>query len=402
MAIGQVGRGSSRRLSTDVAPEATGNGGNLTIDTERLLVKDGGRISSSTFGEGDAGILRVTASNLEVIGGSSFSPSGLFTLVQSSATGNGGNLTIDTGKLRIADGAQISVSTFGEGNAGALRVQATEAELIGTVFGQFPSSLLANVELGAIGNGGNLTIDTDSLRLIDGAQVQANTFGQGDGGTLTVQATEVEVIGGSGSLLSGLLTEVRPDGIGNGGTLTIDTEYLRLIDGGQITVTTFGKGDGGSLKVQATEMELIGTSPQGFPSGLFANVGPTGTGKGGNLTIDTTSLRVLDGAHIAAVTFSETDAGSLTIQAKDIELIGTSNNLSSALLTSVQEQASGNGGNVTYSYTDSALTEPLRERVQCRLLANSTQRFGYSASFINDTGCPSAPEQYNKFYFLGT
>ncbi|WP_424100611.1 hypothetical protein [Moorena producens] len=354
MAIGQVGWGSSRRLSTDVAPEATGNGGNLTIETGHLLVKDGGRISSSTFGEGDAGILRVTASNLEVIGSSSFSPSGLFTLVQSSGTGNGGNLTIDTGTLHIADGAQISVSTFGEGNAGALRVQATEAELIGTVFGLFPSSLLANVEVGAIGNGGNLTIDTEMLRLIDGAQLQANTFGQGDGGTLTVQATEVELIGGSGSILSGLLTEVRPDGIGNGGTLTIDTEYLRLIDGGQITVTTFGKGDGGSLKVQATEMELIGTSPQGFPSGLFANVGPTGTGKGGNLTIDTTTLRVMDGAQIAALTFSETDAGTLTVQAKDIELIGTSNNFSTALLTSVQEQATGNGGNVTYSYTDSS------------------------------------------------
>ncbi|NEN96658.1 MAG: hypothetical protein F6K50_14290 [Moorea sp. SIO3I7] len=24
---------------------------------------------------------------------------------------------------------------------------------------------------------------------------------------------------------------------------------------------------------------------------------------------------------------------------------------------------------------------------------------GYSVSFINDTGCPSAPEQYNEFYF---
>ncbi|AOX04279.1 hypothetical protein BJP34_13140 [Moorena producens PAL-8-15-08-1] len=353
------------RVSTDVAPEATGNGGNLTIDTERLLVKDGGRISSSTFGKGDAGILRVTASNLEVIGSSSFSPSGLFTLVQSSGTGNGGNLTIDTGTLHIADGAQISVSTFGEGNAGALRVQATEAELIGTVFGQFPSSLLANVELGAIGNGGNLIIDTDTLRLIDGAQLQANTFGQGDGGTLTVQATEVELIGGSGSILSGLLTEVRADGIGNGGNLTIETESLRLIDGGQITVTTFGKGDGGSLKVQATEIELIGTSSEGLPSGLFANVQPTGTGKGGNLTIDTTSLRVLDGAHIAAVTFSETDAGTLTVQAKDIELIGTSNNFSSALLTSVQEQARGNGGNLTIE------TETLRLLDGAQLQSNT-------------------------------
>ncbi|NEO90456.1 MAG: hypothetical protein F6K56_09485 [Moorea sp. SIO3G5] len=27
---------------------------------------------------------------------------------------------------------------------------------------------------------------------------------------------------------------------------------------------------------------------------------------------------------------------------------------------------------------------------------------GYSASFINDTGCPSAPERYKKFYLQST
>ena len=413
------------RLSTDVAPEATGNGGNLTIDTERLLLKDGGRISSSTFGEGDAGILRVTASNLEVIGTSTLSRSGLFTLVQPLATGNGGNLTINTGTLRVIDGAQISVSTFGEGNAGTLRVEAREAELIGT----FPTGLFANVESTATGKGGNLTIDTDILRVIDGAQVQANTFGKGDGGTLTVQATEVEVIGGSGSLLSGLFTEVGREAIGNagnltinterlrvidggkirattfgkgnggtltvqateveligtspegfpsglfgnveptamgkGGNLTIDTERLRLSDGAQIGVTTFGQGDGGILTVQATEVEVIGTSPEGFPSGLFANVEPTATGKGGNLTIDTTTLRVIDGAQIAALTFSETDAGTLTVQAKDIEVIGTSNNFSSALLTSVQERATGNGGNLTIE------TESLRLLDGAQLQSNT-------------------------------
>ncbi|NEO47063.1 MAG: hypothetical protein F6K55_24250 [Moorea sp. SIO4A3] len=40
-----------------------------------------------------------------------------------------------------------------------------------------------------------------------------------------------------------------------------------------------------------------------------------------------------------------------------------------------------------------------------RRCANGYKAFGHAtrtASFINDTGCPSAPEQYNKFYFLGT
>lgn len=46
--------------------------------------------------------------------------SGLFTDVASGATGTGGNLTIDTERLLVDAGAQIGVNTFGVGNAGAL------------------------------------------------------------------------------------------------------------------------------------------------------------------------------------------------------------------------------------------------------------------------------------------
>ncbi|WP_293074809.1 hypothetical protein [Moorena sp. SIO4A5] len=37
-----------------------------------------------------------------------------------------------------------------------------------------------------------------------------------------------------------------------------------------------------------------------------------------------------------------------------------------------------------------------------RRCANGYKAFGHAtrtASFIDDTGCPSAPEQYNSFYF---
>ncbi|NJK27691.1 MAG: S-layer family protein [Coleofasciculaceae cyanobacterium SM2_3_26] len=43
--------------------------------------------------------------------------SGLFARVNSGATGDGGDLTITTSRLLVSDGAQIDVVTFGEGNA---------------------------------------------------------------------------------------------------------------------------------------------------------------------------------------------------------------------------------------------------------------------------------------------
>ncbi len=341
-------------LSADLAPGATGNGGNLVIDTERLRVADGAQISSGTFSSGNAGTLTVTAAEVEVIAGSNSGPSGLFALVEVGGTGNGGNLIIDTERLRMTNGAQISVSTFGKGNGGDLRVQAKEVDLIGTAFGRFPSGLLANVEEGATGNGGNLTIETESLRLSDGAQIAATTFGTGDAGSLTVKAQDVQLTGTStAELASGLFTEVRPKAIGNGGDLTIETENLRLTDGAQIAATTFGQGNAGSITVQATEIELIGTSPGGLLSGVLANVEPKAIGNGGDLTIETENLRLTDGAQIRAITRGVGDAGSIEVNATDVELIGTSpQGDTSGLFTDVRAGAMGNGGQLTIN-TDS-------------------------------------------------
>ena len=349
----------SSRLSTDVAPGATGNGGNLVIDTEQLRVANGGQISSGTFSSGNAGTLTVTAAEVEVIAGSSSGPSALFVLVGPGATGNGGNLVIDTERLRVTDGAQIAASTFGFGDGGNLRVQAKEVDLIGTAFGTFPSSLLANVEREATANGGNLVIDTERLRLVDGAQISANIFGMGNAGSLTVKAQDVQLTGTStAELPSGLFTEVRPNATGNGGELTIETENLQLSDGAQISATTFGEGNAGSIRVQATEMELIGTSSGGLLSGLLANVEPDAIGNGGNLTINTERLRLSDGGQIRANTLGQGDAGSLTVQAIDLELSGTSpQGLPTGLLANVEPNAIGDGGNLTINTENLRITD---------------------------------------------
>ncbi|NEP50750.1 MAG: filamentous hemagglutinin N-terminal domain-containing protein [Moorea sp. SIO3C2] len=378
----------STRLSTDVAPGATGNGGNLVIDTEQLRVADGAQISSGTFSSGNAGTLTVTAAEVEVIAGSNFGPSLLFVPVGRGATGNGGNLLIDTERLRVIDGAEISASTFGSGNGGDLRVQAKEVDLIGTAFGIFPSTLLANVGPGATGNGGNLFIETERLRLVDGAQISANIVGIGNAGSLTVKAQDVQLTGTStAELPSGLFTEVRPNAIGNGGDLTIETENLQLSDGAQISATTFGEGDAGSIRVQATEMELIGTSPQGLLSGLFANVESDAIGNGGNVTINTEGLRLSNGAQISAITLGEGDAGSLSVQAIDLELSGTSpEGLASGLFTDVRAGAIGNGGGLTIN------TEGLR-------LSNGAQ---ISATTFGEGDAGSITVQASEMELIGT
>ncbi|BAY21979.1 filamentous hemagglutinin family outer membrane protein [Calothrix sp. NIES-2100] len=335
-------------LSTDVAPGATGNGGNLFIDTKSLRVANGAQISSGTFGSGNGGSLTIKAQEVELTGGSGVAgSSGLFTPVAPGATGNGGNLVIETDNLLVNNGGQLLASTFGLGNAGSIKLNATNIQLTGVSRGGTPSGIFANVGSTAQGTGGNINIDTQKLQVADGSRIAVTTFGSKDGGILTVKAKDIELLGSAASVgSSGLFANVESKATGNGGKLLIETDNLRMADGAQIAALTFGSGNAGSVNVRANQIELKGTSPGGLPSGLFANVESGSQGNGGALNIDTQSLLLINGAQIGTGTFSAGNAGDLKIQVNDIELIGNlSSDLSP--FTNVTSNSTGKGGNLT-------------------------------------------------------
>jgi filamentous hemagglutinin family protein len=337
------------RLSTDAAPGSTGKGGNIDLETGHLVVADGAQILSSTFGTGDTGNLNIKASEIELIGGSPVvGSSGLFTLAMPGSSGNGGNVNIDTGSLLVTDGAQAATLTFSEGYAGNLTIKSKNVELVGTSSSGFPSSFFASADRGSTGNGGNLTIATERLRVADGARVEASTYGSGNTGKLTVQANDIELVGGSQeSGSSGLFAIVYSGATGNGNNLTIATERLFIADGAQILSNTFGNGDAGNLTVKAKNVELIGTSPNDFPSQLSASVEEEATGNGGNLTIETEKLQVRDGAQIAVATAGSGNAGAMQVRAKEIELIGGSEEiLTSSGIFASAIIGTGNGGDL--------------------------------------------------------
>jgi filamentous hemagglutinin family protein len=347
--------GDSSNIRAQVNSGATGAGGNLTLETAQLSVSQGGQIAVSTFGTGDAGELKVNATEIELIGTNPINgnPSGLFADVDANATGNGGDVTIQTQGLRIIDGANLSASTFAEGDAGELNVNATERiEVSGSDPEGDSSNIRAQVNSGATGAGGNLTLETAQLSVSQGGQISVSTFGTGDAGELNVNATEIELIGTNpiNGNPSGLFAKVSSNATGNGGDVTIQTQGLRIIDGANLSASTLAEGDAGELKVNATEIELIGTNPiNGNPSGVFADVDANATGNGGDVTIQTQGLRIIDGAALSASTFAEGDAGELNVNATErIDVSGSDpEGDSSNIRAQVNSGATGAGGNLT-------------------------------------------------------
>jgi filamentous hemagglutinin family protein len=362
-ADGRVGSG----LAAQVAPGATGKAGDLTINTGTLLVRDGAQVNAATFGQGNGGNLTVNASQgVQVIGHSADGRifSGLFASTQPGARGNAGDLTINTDTLLVQDGAVVSASTFGQGDGGNLTVNASQqVQVIGTsADGRGASGLAAQASRGSSGKGGDVTINTGTLLVRDGAQLSTGTFDKGDGGNLTVNASkEVQVIGttADGQYPSGLFASADPGARGKAGDLTINTGTLLVRNGAQVGASTFGEGDGGNLTVNASQqVQVIGRSADGRgASRLNTSAQPGARGNAGDLTINTDTLLVRDGAQVSAGTFAEGDGGNLIVNASQgVQLIGTSasGRVPSGLFASAERGASGKAGDVIIN-TDTLL-----------------------------------------------
>ena len=383
------------------ATEGTGQGGNMEIKTPQLIVRDGARVSVSTRGAGQDGKLGGRGGNLSVsagvidLSGTSADGrfiSGLFALSgeerpnikKDEATGPGGNIIIDTGRLIIRDGAQVSAATEGIGQGGNITVERADViEVTGASIISREFSTLGAISRGS-GGSGNIRINTRQLRVSNGADVSVSVLNkQGGSGELTVNASElVELTGASAIPNSNIFSRsglfAATEGTENGGSLKLTTPRLVIKDGARISVSTRGPGEirdgktipggkGGNLTVNASDsIELSGAGevavlgsdgkPLTFTSGLFALSGEArpnireneATGGGGDITINTGRLIIRDGAQVSAATAGSGKGGNINVERADvIEVTGASPiSRGFSTLTAIS-RGSGGSGNIS-------------------------------------------------------
>ena len=334
---------------------AEGDGGNVTITTDTLSVTNGGQVSASTAGQGNAGSVEITANDNIVIDGenSQGNSSAVASQVASEAVGSGGDVTINTNTLSVTNGAGVSASTFGQGNAGSIEITATDSIAIdGKSLQRNSSDVGSQVERGAEGDAGDVTITTDTLSVTNGGEVGTSTFGQGNAGSIEITATDSITIDGEntqGNSIS-VASLVAPGAEGDGGDITITTNTLSVTNGGAVNASTFGRGNAGSVEITATDSIAIdGESLQGNPIPVGSQVERGAVGFGGDVTITTDTLSVTNGGQVGAGTIGQGNAGSVEITATDNIAIDGENSRGnpSGIFSPVAPEAEGDGGNVT-------------------------------------------------------
>jgi large exoprotein involved in heme utilization and adhesion len=420
-AIGEIGNASDIEVRVgrltltngaqiDSRTDSVGRGGQLSVMASEAITIAGedragfpSGLFSNTFGSGDAGRLVVSTPLLTMDDGR--------IVANTVGSGHAGSLEVQVGRLTLTGGAQIDTGTRGVGRGGELRVVATEAISItgrnsqGTVSGLFSnarsqgdagrlsiSTPLLTMDDGRIaantlggGNAGNMDVNVEKLMLSGGAQISTGTGtdndgvpsgidGSGQGGHLTVVATEaITIVGresdrfptalatgaqfgqgraGDLSIVTPTLTmdggliatsTIRPSR-GDAGNLLLEVGRLTLTGGGQISTITRGSGRGGTLTVKATDaITIAGRDNQDNLSGLFSNA--FSQGDAGRLSISTPLLS-MDGGLIQTQTEGSGHAGSLEVQGERLALTG-----GAEISTSTKD--SGHGGTLTVTATDS-------------------------------------------------
>ncbi|MEO1404656.1 MAG: S-layer family protein, partial [Cyanobacteria bacterium J06635_1] len=338
--------------------DGSGASGQLLIDTARLRLQDGALISTTTSGSGAGGDAVVNATESVNIIGSIFLTGAL-----QGTTQDAGDLSLDTQRLVIRDGGLLQTFTFGSGDGGDLVINASESvELRDTPVGAIaPTGIFANSIFGT-GVGGDIEVNTQQLINEGGAQIGNQTGALLGTGLVPLGGPAGDVILNVGGTTE--IVGLSPDGrFGSGpgtssfsgapaGNVVLNTGNLFIRDGANISTTTFSDGPGGSLTVNVVDvLELSGTGtrnplgvPVELPSSLVSSSGRTdfpglvGSGTAGELQVTAGELIIRDGAAIAIDSLGTGDAGSLNATA-DLIRLDNGGTINAAT-------ASGAGGNV--------------------------------------------------------
>ena len=343
--------GDSSGIDSQVAtPFAIGNAGTTEINTNKLFLS--GRIDTRTLGVGNAGDITINVSeSIDIDGGLISSVSDIATIDGSSdSIGNAGGITINTGSLTLTNEGQVDAGANGQGNAGSVIINATNNI---TIDGS--SNISSRVNSEGVGDAGGVTITTDSLTLTNEGSVDASTSGQGNAGAVDITVSEKLTIDSSSNVSS----RVNLEAVGNAGGISISTDSLSLTNGGQVDASTFGQGNAGSVNITATNnITIDGEQASGFPSGVSSRVNSGAVGDAGSITINTDSLSLTNGGRVATSTFGQGNAGSVEITATDtINIDGeNSNAISSGVSSRVDQGAVGDAGGVTITTGSLTLT----------------------------------------------
>lgn len=369
----ELGSGSDLIVSTG----GGGNAGSIEIDARRVVIADveqtfGGLLATSDVtASGDAGTIVVRADELRLDGGRILARADVSADGRQRSSGNAGTIQIEAARVEVLSGGRIDARSRGPGAGGTISIAASESVVVSGTRGNTRSNLDATVSAGRPGRieitapdvtleeggfaqvsakeggeAGSLLVQGDRILIRDGGFLAATgyTLGGGDAsaGFVRLEASESVRISNQGrdplsvpdllddfkDVPSGVYTVAAVRGT-SGGRIEISAPLVQVVDGGvvmAVSVAAAGagdieisaadrieisggalvdtssviSGDAGTLTLEAPRVRVVGAGANGAPSRIRSATG--GSGSGGNLLVEATDFE-LDGGALATTVF---------------------------------------------------------------------------------------------------
>ncbi len=303
-------------LSGTSVIDASGlGGGDIQVAGKNISITGVSGFLAHTLGSNPGGDINIFASESVEISGIENEDnfvSAITNRVFPNGTADGGDINIETGSLRLGDRALIDTFVLGQGNAGNININASDS--ISLESQESISEIASDVDSSGIGNGGDINITTPSLTLSNGgAFLNASSSGEGNAGNINIS-------GNSLTLNNGADLFAANDGQGNGGNVIINASDFITLEGEDADNST-------TISTSIFENNTVGDAGNielntGFltlNNGADLSAANTGQGNGGNIIINATDNVSLN--NDSDIFVASASGGSINITAKNLSLI---------------------------------------------------------------------------------
>ncbi len=268
-------------------------------------------------------------------------------IVSGNNTQNAGEILIDTQKLIVGKGGQITGSSF-------ITINPETGEVLGAFDG-------TNIKINA----------SESLEIRDGGVIKTNSITDNDSSNINITSPKVIVrnqgkITAEATFFEILTTGEIITGTGEGGSINIVSDSLEVTDNGSISSSAVSSGNGGNINISTQDLTLQNDGE--------ITVESTGTGEAGNIEITAQSLFLDNNSSLAAKT-TQSDGGNINLAVSGNIILENQSNITASvgeagnggdinintefLIANPQENSdisanaeAGNGGNITIEATD--------------------------------------------------
>jgi len=255
--------------------------------------------------------------------------------------GDVGNLLLEAENIFFTHGAFIKANTIGTGMGGNVTLIAREDIFFdgeATLFFE-NEPLIINDNLWNTqidikssgkntnsGNAGTLNMSAKNIGFSNGAMINSETLGTGEGGSVNLFAEDsVEFRGeDDDNTVSGIYasTKYSEPNAGDAGPIEINAHHFILSKGARINSSSYGSGNGGNIQIFAEKISLSSADSLGMPSNIYSGSESTSLipGDGGTIFLSAKNISLSSQAFLSTASKGNGKAGNIELHADSIHL----------------------------------------------------------------------------------